>query len=156
MFYLSTKFNASLLELNSRTQIRSASRIANPGCYATAAQVGIYPLREFIEGSPTIFGVSGYSGAGTKPSPKNDLAILEDNMLPYSLTGHIHEKEISSRLGFPVVFIPHVSSWFRGIQVVRVLFLCIALTVLDDHKHSTFKGFDQQRYSEFIRRGIWV
>lgn len=62
-----------------------------------------------------IAGISGYSGAGTKPSPKNDPELLRDNLIPYSLTGHMHEREISHHLGTPVVFIPHVASWFRGI-----------------------------------------
>ncbi|MFX3647985.1 MAG: hypothetical protein ACE3JU_11555 [Paenibacillus sp.] len=109
------------IELNDRQRIRSARRISNPGCYATAAQIAIHPLRSYLDGPPTVFGVSGYSGAGTKPSPKNDTEILRDNMLPYSLTGHIHEREITSRLASPVVFIPHVASWFRGIQVLSIL-----------------------------------
>lgn len=71
---------------------------------------------EYLGGTPTVFGVSGYSGAGTKPSPKNDINVLRDNIMPYSLTGHIHEREISHHLGAPVAFIPHVASWFRGIH----------------------------------------
>lgn len=38
---------------------------------------------------PHIFGVSGYSGAGTTPSDKNDPARLRDNLLPYALVNHI-------------------------------------------------------------------
>ncbi|KAM5346875.1 hypothetical protein ACJ41O_009880 [Fusarium nematophilum] len=56
-------------------------------------------------------------GAGTKKSPKNDEALLKDNLMPYSLTGHIHEREISHHLGAPTAFIPHVASWFSGIQL---------------------------------------
>lgn len=106
-----------LPELVDRRKISDATRIANPGCYATAAQLGIAPLLEFIGGQPTVFGVSGYSGAGTKPSPKNDVKNLENNLIPYSLTDHIHEKEISSQLGIDVAFIPHVAVWFQGIHV---------------------------------------
>jgi len=105
-----------LPELIDRSKISDATRIANPGCYATAAQLGIAPLLEFIGGQPTVFGVSGYSGAGTKPSPKNDVKNLENNLIPYSLTDHIHEKEISKQLGTEVAFIPHVAVWFQGIH----------------------------------------
>ncbi|KAF2005217.1 bifunctional acetylglutamate kinase/N-acetyl-gamma-glutamyl-phosphate reductase [Amniculicola lignicola CBS 123094] len=105
-----------LPELVDRRKIADATRIANPGCYATAAQLGIAPLKEFIGGQPTIFGVSGYSGAGTKPSPKNDVKNLENNLIAYSLVDHIHEKEISSQLGVDVAFIPHVAVWFQGIH----------------------------------------
>ncbi|KAF2798503.1 bifunctional acetylglutamate kinase/N-acetyl-gamma-glutamyl-phosphate reductase [Melanomma pulvis-pyrius CBS 109.77] len=105
-----------LPELVDRRKIADATRIANPGCYATAAQLGIAPLLDFIGGQPTVFGVSGYSGAGTKPSPKNDVKNLENNLIPYSLVDHIHEKEISSQLGKDVAFIPHVAMWFQGIH----------------------------------------
>lgn len=105
-----------LPELVDRSAIARAKRISNPGCYATAAQLGIAPMIEHLGGQPTVFGVSGYSGAGTKPSPKNDVANLTDNLIPYSLTDHIHEREISTQLGTPIAFIPHVAVWFQGIH----------------------------------------
>lgn len=106
-----------LPELVDRAKIAQARRISNPGCYATAAQIGIAPLLEYLGGLPTVFGVSGYSGAGTKPSPKNDVALLTDNIIPYSLTDHIHEREISRQLDTEVAFVPHVAVWFQGIHV---------------------------------------
>lgn len=106
-----------LPELINRSEIARATRISNPGCYATAAQVGIAPLVPFLGGQPTVFGVSGYSGAGTKPSPKNDVQFLTNNIIPYSLTNHIHEREISHQLNTDIAFIPHVAVWFQGIHV---------------------------------------
>ncbi|KAL1893418.1 Protein arg-6, mitochondrial [Ceratocystis pirilliformis] len=105
-----------LPELTPRRKIYTATRISNPGCYSTAAQLAIAPMVPYLSGAPSVFGVSGYSGAGTKPSPKNDTENLHDNMLPYSLTDHIHEREISAHIGASVAFSPHVASWFRGIQ----------------------------------------
>ncbi|KAK0716916.1 Aspartate/glutamate/uridylate kinase [Lasiosphaeria miniovina] len=105
-----------LPELVPRANLAQATQIANPGCYATAAQLGISPLVEHLGGMPHVFGVSGYSGAGTKPSPKNDVGFLTDNIIPYSLTGHIHEREVSSQLGANIAFVPHVAVWFRGIH----------------------------------------
>ncbi|KAJ6260868.1 hypothetical protein Dda_3529 [Drechslerella dactyloides] len=105
-----------LPELIKRETIAQATRISNPGCYATAAQLAISPLIDNVDGSPTIFGVSGYSGAGTKPSPKNDVENLRDNLVAYSLTDHIHEREISRQLGVDVGFMPHVAVWFQGIH----------------------------------------
>ena len=109
-----------LPELVDRSKIARATRISNPGCYATAAQVGISPLIPYLGGQPTTFGVSGYSGAGTKPSPKNNVENLTNNLIPYSLTDHIHEREISKQLGVDVAFIPHVAVWFQGITVSNV------------------------------------
>ncbi|KIW09441.1 N-acetyl-gamma-glutamyl-phosphate reductase, variant [Verruconis gallopava] len=110
------RWTYGLPELVDRSAIASATRISNPGCYATAAQIGIAPILEFIGAEPTVFGVSGYSGAGTKPSPKNDVKLLTNNLMPYSLTDHIHEREISKQLGRSVAFIPHVAVWFQGIH----------------------------------------
>jgi N-acetyl-gamma-glutamyl-phosphate reductase len=100
-----------------RVALDGARRIANPGCYATGAQFGLMPLRHHLTRAPVIFGVSGYSGAGRTPSPRNDPERLKDNLIPYSLTGHVHEEEISTHLGLPVRFHPHVAAYFRGISL---------------------------------------
>ncbi len=98
-------------------KITGATRIANPGCYATGAQLALAPVLDQLLGLPTAFGVSGYSGAGKKPSRKNDPDVLKDNLLPYSLTDHLHEKEITHHLGRDVRFLPHVAPFFRGISL---------------------------------------
>lgn len=116
-FVPETEWAYGLPELNDRDKIAAAKKIANPGCYATGSQVALAPLSQYITGLPTVFGVSGYSGAGTKPSPKNDPSFLSDNLIPYALTNHIHEREISTRLGHEVAFVPHVGQWFQGISL---------------------------------------
>ena len=100
-----------------RERIRGARRIANPGCYATAMQLALAPLVALHDGAPSVFGVSGYSGAGTTPSRKNDPEVLRDNLLPYALTEHVHEREVSRQLGCRLFFMPHVAPFFRGITV---------------------------------------
>ncbi len=101
-------------------------RISNPGCYATAMQLAIAPMLNVLEGPVQCFGVSGYSGAGTTPSDKNDPDKLRDNLMPYALTGHLHEREVSKQLGHPVEFMPHVAPHFRGITLTANLHLSIA------------------------------
>lgn len=105
-----------LVEANRRA-LAGARHIANPGCYATAAQLALRPLAELLADEPRIFGVSGYSGAGTTPSPRNDPEALRDNLMPYGLAGHTHEREISRHLGHRVRFMPHVAPFFRGITL---------------------------------------
>lgn len=118
-----------------REKLRQARKISNPGCYATGAQAALLPLLpqynnsssssadaaafawDFSAGKPHIFGVSGYSGAGTTPSDKNDPSKLRDNLLAYSLTGHIHEREVGFHCGSPVAFMPHVAPFFQGIHL---------------------------------------
>lgn len=100
-----------------REKIAGARRIANPGCYATALQLAIAPFLDWVDGTPTVFGVSGYSGAGTTPSPRNDPENLRDNLIPYRLTGHNHEREGTRYLGRTIRFMPHVHPAFRGLLV---------------------------------------
>ncbi|HVT32621.1 MAG TPA: N-acetyl-gamma-glutamyl-phosphate reductase [Rhodanobacteraceae bacterium] len=98
-------------------------RISNPGCYATAMQLAIAPLKDELASPPACFGVSGYSGAGTTPSGRNDPDKLRDNLMPYALTDHVHEREAARRLGVPVEFMPHVAPHFRGITLTANLWL---------------------------------
>ncbi|GAB1595556.1 N-acetyl-gamma-glutamyl-phosphate reductase [Lysobacter claricitrinus] len=106
-------------------------RLSNPGCYATAMQLAIAPMKAMLEGPVQCFGVSGYSGAGTTPSPRNDPDALRDNLMPYTLTGHVHEREVTRHLGHPVEFMPHVAPHFRGLTVTCNLHLASAVS-LDD------------------------
>ncbi len=106
-----------------RERYLSSNRISNPGCYATAMQLAIAPMLDVLAGPVQCFGVSGYSGAGTSASDKNDPDKLRDNLMPYALIGHIHEGEVSAQLEHPVEFMPHVASHFRGITMTANLHL---------------------------------
>ncbi len=106
-----------------REQHAGQRRIANPGCYATAMQLAVAPIRELVEGPVQCFGVSGYSGAGSAPSDRNDVDKLHDNLMPYGLIGHVHEREAARQLGLPVEFMPHVAPHFRGLTVTANLHL---------------------------------
>jgi N-acetyl-gamma-glutamyl-phosphate reductase len=112
-----------------RDQIRHTKLIANPGCYATGSQLGLLPLKDQLVSAPVIFGVSGYSGAGKTPSPRNDPDVLRDNLIPYALSGHMHEKEVSHQLQRDVRFMPHVAAFFRGISLTIAFELDHAISV---------------------------
>ena len=105
-------------------------RISNPGCYATAMQLALSPIKDLLVGPAQCFGVSGYSGAGTSPSDKNNPNKLRDNLMPYSLCGHIHEGEVTRHLDHPVEFMPHVAAHFRGITMTVNARFGSAITVL--------------------------
>lgn len=121
-----------------RDKAAGARRISNPGCYATAMQLAIAPLCDSLEGAVQCFGVSGYSGAGTSPSDKNDPGKLRDNLMPYSLIGHIHEREVSLQLGHAIEFMPVVAAYFRGITMTVNMHLSRKLEsgeVLEAYRH---------------------
>lgn len=140
-----------LTEAN-RLALSHTRRIANPGCYATAAQFGLLPLAGMLDGPPVVFGVSGCSGAGRAPSPRNDPARLADNLIPYSLTGHVHEREISARLGVDVRFHPHVAPFFRGLSLTITVSLNVPTSAADLHAryHERWGGEPLVRVGEGI------
>jgi N-acetyl-gamma-glutamyl-phosphate reductase common form len=119
------QFVYGLVEKN-RAQLQGARRIANPGCYATAAQLAALPFGDVTE-RLHVFGVSGWSGAGTTPSPRNDTALLADNLLPYDLVGHTQEREMRRHTGVDVRFVPHVAPFFRGLTVTVAIDLRCAM-----------------------------
>jgi N-acetyl-gamma-glutamyl-phosphate reductase/acetylglutamate kinase len=142
-----------LLELYGRELIRSSKRISNPGCYATSSQLLIAPLINHIKpgGLPTVFGISGYSGAGTIVSkdasgkavslPKVSAESLKGGVKPYALTGHIHEREAGYHLSrllkggetstIKIAFIPSVAPWLSGIISTVSIPLSDKLTAKD-------------------------
>lgn len=123
-------------------KITGQKLIANPGCYATASQLGLLPMVDDLETVPSIFGVSGYSGAGSKPSENNDPKRLKDNLKAYKLVNHIHENEVSRVLGTKVSFMPHVAAFFRGIHVT------ISVQLKEAIESSEIKRLYQQFYQD--------
>ena len=118
-------------------------------------QLAIWLMLEYLAGPPQCFGVSGYSGAGTTPSDKNNVELLRDNLMPYSLADHMHEREVSAHLGVPVEFMPHVAPHFRGITLTANLWLREPVTV--DWVRARY----EQRYAgeplvEVVEPASWV
>lgn len=129
--------------------------ISNPGCYATAMQLAIHPLLDLLAGPPQCFGVSGYSGAGTTPSDKNDVALLADNLMPYALANHVHEREVSAHLRVPVEFMPHVAPHFRGITLTANLWLntvCTQQQILERYR----QAYAGEPLLEVVEQAPWV
>ena len=138
-----------------RGRWRGERRISNPGCYATAMQLSIAPLKDLLAAPPVCFGVSGYSGAGTTPSDKNDPDKLRDNLIPYALTGHMHERETAFRLGMPVEFMPHVAPHFRGLTVTINLYL--ARSMKRDEVLARFRhAYDAEPLVQVLDEAPWV
>ena len=130
-------------------------RISNPGCYATAMQLAIAPMLDVLEGPVQCFGVSGYSGAGTSPSDKNDPAALRDNLMPYALTGHVHQREVSRRMGHAIEFMPHVAPHFRGITVTANLHLSRAFD-RDEVMHRYRARYADEPLVRVLDEAPWV
>jgi len=75
--------------------LRGATAIAAPGCFASAAQLALYPLRGLeLVSPPALFGITGSSGAGVHARPSTHHPARAHNLFAYSAMGHRHEGEV--------------------------------------------------------------
>ncbi|MDO3386716.1 N-acetyl-gamma-glutamyl-phosphate reductase [Gilvimarinus sp. SDUM040013] len=114
---------------NNRAAIKSARLVACPGCYPTAAQLGLLPLLENELVDPTgliISAASGASGAGRQAKVGMLLTENSGSFKAYGVSGHRHLPEIEQALhdaqpaaAVPaaVTFVPHLLPMVRGIHV---------------------------------------
>jgi len=116
-------FVYGLPELN-RDEIRKATRIANPGCFATAIQLAIFPLAAagVLTDEIHVNAITGSTGAGVKPSDTSHFSWRNNNISMYKAFDHQHLGEIGQSLrqlqpGFQkaVNFIPVRGNFARGI-----------------------------------------
>jgi N-acetyl-gamma-glutamyl-phosphate reductase len=106
-------------ELGLREAIRGATLVANPGCYPSAALLGLAPLaRLLVPGSVIIDGKSGTSGAGRGLADRLHHANADGSLVAYGAPAHRHTGEIETYLPGslgPVSFTPHLVPMPRGL-----------------------------------------
>ena len=101
-----------------RDRIRSADKVANPGCFATAIQLGLLPLAAagVLKSPVHVTAITGSTGAGVKPSATTHFSWRTDNLSTYKVFEHQHLKEICRNLGFDSIqFVPMRGDFARGI-----------------------------------------
>ena len=120
-----------LPEMN-KAEIVKALHIANPGCFATAIQLGLLPLAAnwLLHTDISVNAITGSTGAGVKPGSTTHFSWRTGNMSIYKAFRHQHVPEIRQSLaqlqpGFDasVDFIPYRGDFARGIfctEVVRI------------------------------------
>ncbi len=87
-----------LTELH-RSRIADAGVVANPGCYPTAAVLGLAPLaRAGLIADVVIDAKQGISGAGRVFDETTHLSMAGENILPYKVACHRHTPEIEEQL----------------------------------------------------------
>jgi N-acetyl-gamma-glutamyl-phosphate reductase len=121
------RWTTGLPELpGARAQIRAATQVAVPGCYATAAIVALAPLLAAGLVEPAdivIVAASGTSGAGRAPQPELLASEVMGAVSAYQAGGtHRHTPEIeqalgeaAARAGVTVSFTPLLAPMPRGI-----------------------------------------
>jgi N-acetyl-gamma-glutamyl-phosphate reductase len=119
---LNDKFVYGLPEIN-RDKIKSASLIANPGCYPTSVILAALPLAKnnLIESRIIADSKSGVTGAGRTPSLGNMFAECNENMKAYKIGEHRHAPEMDEVIScaggnsYSVTFVPHLVPYNQGI-----------------------------------------
>jgi LysW-gamma-L-alpha-aminoadipyl-6-phosphate/LysW-L-glutamyl-5-phosphate reductase len=94
-----SKFVYGLPELN-REQIRSASCVASPGCFATTIELGLLPLakRGWLSGEIEVVAMTGSSGSGVAASAGTHHPVRAVNLKTYKTLEHQHTPEILETL----------------------------------------------------------
>lgn len=125
-----------------REKIRSANNIANPGCFATAIQLGLLPLAKAgLLAYVYTTGITGSTGAGQSLAATSHFSWRANNVQAYKTLTHQHNAEILQSLnslqsGSPLAdgsfsFVPWRGDFTRGIFISSQLNCDLSLTELN-------------------------
>ncbi|HXK58569.1 MAG TPA: N-acetyl-gamma-glutamyl-phosphate reductase [Acidobacteriota bacterium] len=113
------RFVYGLPEIN-REAVRTAQYVSNPGCFATATILALYPLLKagWVKGPVFVDAKTGSSGAGNSPTAGTHHPRRSNSLFPYKPFRHQHLPEIRQALGCPVnpvIFQTYSAPFVRGI-----------------------------------------
>jgi N-acetyl-gamma-glutamyl-phosphate reductase len=131
-------FIYGLPELN-KELIRSAQHIANPGCFATAIQLGLLPLAKAgLLREIYTTGITGSTGAGQSLSATSHFSWRANNIQAYKTLTHQHLGEIGQSLqqlqpapDIELSFVPWRGDFTRGIFVSSTIACDLSLVDLN-------------------------
>ena len=107
-----------------KEDVKSAKYIANPGCFATAIQLGLLPLAEqnLLNDDVHINAVTGATGAGTSLSATTHYTWRDNNFSYYKPFTHQHlgeinqsVKQLQNSFASDILFMPNRGNFSRGI-----------------------------------------
>ncbi|HLR65620.1 N-acetyl-gamma-glutamyl-phosphate reductase [Virgibacillus alimentarius] len=145
------------------TDLKDAKLVANPGCYPTAALLGLAPLikdRLIDEKTIIIDAKTGVTGAGKNPSPMTHFSEMNDNLKIYKVNKHQHIPEIEQVLTSwdaavgAITFSTHLLPMTRGIMTT--MYANATEEVNIDQLHNLYKESYKDDYFVRIReKGIF-
>lgn len=121
----SNGFIYGLPEVNKK-KIKTAKKIANPGCFATGIQLALLPAvaKGWVKENVQISGITGSTGAGKKLADTSHFSYRTGNISVYKLFTHQHLKEIKQTFGQlnpefkeQLLFVPYRGNFSRGIWI---------------------------------------
>jgi N-acetyl-gamma-glutamyl-phosphate reductase len=157
---LVSRFRYGLADVAGR-KLAGAAAIAAPGCFATAAQLALYPLaRAGLDISPSLFAVTGSSGAGGRPRQTTHHPTRAHNFFAYPAIGHRHEAEVLQswrewvgRPGAEVRLLAHSGPFVRGIYLTLHAYLSPGAVISGGEPGATASAWFRDAYSgrPFVR-----
>ncbi len=134
-------FVYGLPEMN-KSQIKEATRIANPGCFPTAVALSLLPLARqgLLKNKARVVGPTGSSGSGVHPQAGTHHPIRALNLKSYKMLFHQHQPEMEQVLtdaggiDLSVDFIPMSAPFTRGILTNSIVDLDPKITEKDIEK----------------------
>jgi N-acetyl-gamma-glutamyl-phosphate reductase len=147
------QFAYGLPEVN-REAIKKAKNIANPGCFATAIELGLVPLAKAgVLKETYTTGITGSTGAGQKLQDTTHFTWRVNNVSAYKTLTHQHIKEINRVLkqlqptfSADVNFVPWRGDFARGIYVSS----CVSVDKSLDEIKKLYKEFYKDQAFTFV------
>ena len=128
-----------------RDKLIEAKSIANPGCFATAIQLALWPLaKNGTLQEAYVTGITGSTGAGQSLSETTHYSWRANNIQAYKTLTHQHLAEISEQLqaaaGLPVAvhFVPWRGNFTRGIFISATLRTTLTIQAATAHFESCY------------------
>jgi N-acetyl-gamma-glutamyl-phosphate reductase len=130
-----------------REKIKEANYIANPGCFATAIQLGLLPLatKGLLQDVYTT-GITGSTGAGQGLASTSHFSWRASNIQAYKTLQHQHLNEIGESLATlqgnqnaEVHFVPWRGDFTRGIFVTSVVSSDLSIEEVNEFYDTYYK-----------------
>ena len=104
-------------------RMKGATRLANPGCFATALQLALLPLAGWKPAFVAVTAATGSSGSGAAASDTTHHPTRANDFRAYKMLHHQHEAEVLRTLAMegwkvPLSFVPQSAPMVRGIFAV--------------------------------------
>lgn len=146
-----------------RSTLVGATRVANPGCYPTAAALALLPASEagWLSGPVHVSALSGVSGAGRAATLKTSFVELDGGASLYKPgTEHQHVAEMERTLArlsggaIPVGFAPQLVPMARGILLTAYAALARPLSPVEAHAHYAAR-YANEPFVRLLDPGTW-
>lgn len=146
-------FVYGLTETN-REAIKGATRISNPGCFATTTLLGLAPLvaNNLIDGRVIVDAKTGSSGSGAKPAANTHHPQRMNSFYAYKPFTHQHVPEIEQELRAVGDWTSELVFMTHSLPVARGIFASIYVEARNEMKADEVR----EVFAEFYKDSFFV